>query len=98
MTIIKDNESKIIAKSVKPDSKNRVVLPKDLIQEGITYHIYVNKHAQIILDPQMIVPLSELWIYENRDIIDSIDRGMAQSANGKAIKRGSFSKYVDDES
>ena len=98
MTIIKDDTSKIVAKSVKPDSKNRVVLPKALIRDGITYNVYVNDHEQIILDPQITIPLSELWAYENKDILDSIDRGMAQAANGQTEYLGSFAKDLDDES
>jgi hypothetical protein len=97
MTILRDTESKIVAESVKPDAKNRVVLPKKLIKHGITYNIYVNNHDQIILDPQVTIPLSELWVFENKDIIDSIDRGMKQAANGELIDRGSFSQYADDE-
>ncbi len=97
MTVLKDNKSKIVAKSVKPDAKHRVVLPKSLIRDGVTYDVYVNDHEQIILDPQVTIPLSELWVYENKDIHDSIERGMAQAANGELIDRGSFSQYANDE-
>jgi hypothetical protein len=31
-------------------------------------------------------------------ILDSIDMGMAESASGQVVNRGSFSQYVDDES
>jgi len=96
MTILRDNESKMVAESVKPDAKNRVVLPKKLIKNGITYNIYVNDHEQIILDPQVTIPLSELWVFENKEIIDSIDRGMKQAANGETTDLGSFSQYADD--
>jgi len=97
MTIIKDNDLKIIAESVKPDSKKRVVLPKSVIKDGITYHIYINSYDQIILDPQVIIPLSELWVFENKDILASIDKGMAESANGQVVKRGSFAEYIENE-
>jgi len=96
MTILRDNESKMVAESVKPDAKNRVVLPKKLVKHGITYKIYVNDHEQIILDPQVTIPLSELWVFENKDILDSIDRGMKQAANGETTDLGSFSQYADD--
>jgi len=81
---------------VKPDAKKRVVLPKVLVGEGITYHIYVNSVGQIVLDPQVTIPASELWLFENKEALASIDRGMAESMNGQVIKRGSFAKYVKD--
>ncbi len=93
-TIIKDEDLTRIAESVKPDNKKRVLLPKSLVKEGITYHIYINSFDQVILDPQVTIPASELWVFENRDILASIDKGMAESANGQVIKRGSFAKYV----
>ena len=45
VTIIKDNSYTIVAEGVKPDYKKRVVLPKNLVPEGITYHIYHNYPA-----------------------------------------------------
>jgi len=92
--IIKDTDLTKVAEGVKPDAKKRVVLPKSLVGEGITYHIYSNSLGQIILDPQVTIPASELWVFENKDILASIDKGMAESANGQVIKRGSFAKYV----
>lgn len=95
-TIIKDNNLIIAAEGVKPDYKKRVVLPKGLVQKGITYNIYHNRMGQIILDPQVTIPASEAWLFENKEILDSIDRGMAESMNGQVINRGSFAKYVKD--
>ncbi len=94
VTIIKNTELTRVAEGVKPDTKRRVVLPKTLVKEGITYHIYTNSEGQIILDPQVTIPASELWVFENKDILASIDKGMAESADGQVIKRGSFAKYV----
>ena len=92
--IIKDEDFIGIAKSVKPDIKKRVVLPATLVQEDIRYRIYHNSIGQILLDPQVTIPASELWVFENKDILSSIDKGMAESANRQVINRGSFAKYV----
>lgn len=93
-TIIRDTNLTRIAENVRPDPKRRVLLPKALVGEDITYHIYVNGFKQVILDPQVTIPASELWVFENKDILASIDKGMTESANGQVIKRGSFAKYV----
>ncbi len=84
--IIKDTEFKRVAESVKPDTKKRVVLPKIPVQEGITYHIYSNSIGQIILDPQVTIPASELWLFNNPDALASVQRGFADAAKGRVSK------------
>ena len=91
VTIIKNTELTRVAEGVKPDTKKRVVLPKALVKEGITYHVYTNSEGQIILDPQVTIPASELWLFKNKDILASVDRGMLESTR---VNRGSFAKYI----
>ena len=85
-TVIKDGHLKMVAASVKPDAKKRVVLPKALVEEGITYHIYTNKFGQIVLDPQVTIPASELWLFRNPAALASVKRGLADAAQGKISK------------
>jgi len=93
VTIIRDTEYTKIAESVKPDAKKRVLLPRGLVREGVTFHIYTNSVGQIVLDPQVTIPASELWLFENKGVLASIDKGMTEE---RVIKRGSFAKYVKD--
>jgi hypothetical protein len=95
-TIIKDQNLVRVGKTVTPDSRKRVVLPKTVVQEGIAYHVYYNSLGQIVLDPQASIPASELWVFENKDVLASIDKGIRESLNGKTIDRGSFAKHVND--
>jgi hypothetical protein len=95
-TIIKNNKFTRVSKSVKPDAKKRVVLPKELVGEDITFHIYSNELGQILLDPQVTIPASELWVFQNKDVLASLDKGMAEAKSGKVTKRGSFAKYIND--
>lgn len=81
--LIKDTDFKEIAQSVKPDLKKRVVLPKALVREGVTYHIYHNGTGQIMLDPQITIPASEAWLYNNPDTIASVRRGLGDAALGR---------------
>jgi len=98
VTIIKDTNLTKVGKGVTPDSRKRIVLPKTVVQEGVTYFVYHNRIGQIVLDPQENIPASELWLFENKDALALVDRGMLESLSGKAIKRGSFAKYVKDAS
>ena len=95
--IINDEKLTKMADSVKPDAKRRVYLPKVLVREGVTYHIYANSAGQIVLDPQVTISVSEAWLFENKIALASVDQGMSESAKGHVIDRGSFSGYMKDE-
>jgi hypothetical protein len=95
--VIRDENLTKVADSVKPDAKRRVCIPKALLKEGVSYHIYVNSTGQIILDPQVTIPASEAWLFENKKALDSVDRGMTESQQGQTKDRGSFAKYIRDE-
>ena len=75
-----------ISKAVKPDSKKRVILPKELVGEDITFHIYRNNLGQILLDPQITVPASEAWLFKNPDALNLVRQGLADAASGKVSK------------
>ena len=85
-TIIKDDDFQKVAESVKPDSKKRVGLAKAHVQEGITYHVYSNSLGQIILDPQVTIPASEVWLFNNPDALASVRRGLSDAAQGRVSK------------
>jgi len=84
--IIKDTDFQRVAESVKPDAKKRVVLPKIRFPEGVTYHIYTNSFGQIVLDPQVTIPASEAWLFNNPDALASVRRGLSDATQGKVSK------------
>ena len=94
--IIEDRNLVRVGKPVTPDSRKRVVLPRTVVQEGVTYFVYHNSLGQIVLDPQASIPASELWVFENKEVLASTDRGVRESLNGKTVNRGSFAKHVND--
>ena len=91
---IRESDLTQVAELVKIDARNRVHLPKVLVREGIRYNIFKTSTGQIILDPQIAIPESELWLFENKELLASVDRGMAETTR---INRGSFAKYVKNE-
>lgn len=95
VTKINDTNYIRIAGSVKPDNRKRVVLPKTLVPDGIIFHIWHNNTGQILLDPQVTIPASELWLFENKKVLAMIDRGASET---QLINRGSFAKYVKNAS
>ena len=85
-TIIQDMNFNRINKDVKPDTQRRVTLPPDLVGEGMTFHIYHNRIGQIILDPQVTIPASEAWVFQNPEILDLVKRGLSDAAGGRVSK------------
>ena len=71
---------------MKPDAKKRIVLPKVTVQKGITYHIYSNSIGQIVLDPQVTIPASEAWLFNDSDALASVRRGLSDAAQGRVSK------------
>ncbi len=87
--------SAITYKSLRADNKGRVCLGS-LIMEGIdSFHAYVDKKNRIILEPYAEIPARELWIHKNKKQLNSVKKGLKQSAQGKVKSLGSFSKHLD---
>lgn len=84
--IIKDDNFREIAFNVKPDAKKRIVLSKAPVADGVTYHIYCNELGQIILDPHVSIPASEVWLYRNHEAREAVEVGLSEAANGKVSK------------
>lgn len=81
--VIRDSDFIKIADSVKPDAKRRVVLHGVPAQEGVSYHIYRNSIGQIVLDPQVTIPASEAWLFNNPAALTSVKRGLSDAEQGK---------------
>jgi hypothetical protein len=97
-TIIRDEKLTRVPGNVKPDSRRRIVLPETTLEDkDIVYHVYINSYGQIVLDPQVTIPASEAWIFEDKTILASIDKGMDEAEKGHLIDKGSFSRYASDK-
>lgn len=84
-------------KETEPDSKHRVSLGTAIqTPAGVRYRVMYNDAGQILLDPVKTVPAHEAWIWENRERIASIKRGVAQAEAGKLVSID-LAAYADDE-
>jgi hypothetical protein len=63
----------------------------------LRFIIYTNDVGQILLSPEIGVPLHEAWLYENPRALASVRRGLQDAAAGKVHNLGSFAKFADDE-
>jgi hypothetical protein len=70
---------------------------KDDLDAGIRFGVYVNDAGQVLLSPEVSVPMHELWLYRNPEALKKVVRGLEQARDGKLKELGSFAKYADDE-
>lgn len=94
-TIIKDSDFQLISEFAQPDTKKRLSLGEAL-RGATAYNIYRNSLGQLILDPVKTVPVSEMWLYENPDVLASVKQGLRELAEGKSVYRGSFAKHAKE--
>lgn len=83
-------------KYLKPDSKGRIQLGRRA-KDVVRYQVREEADGKIILLPEIAIPASEAWLYKNKSALESVKKGLQDSASGKVKKRGSFAKYIDEE-
>lgn len=71
------------------------ILGKDLKETHFV--IAYNKGGQILLSPEVSIPLHEAWLYKNRPVLASVLEGIEEASQGKAKEIGSFAQYADDD-
>lgn len=84
------------AKVVRPDSKGRITLGS--FAKGVSsYKITLDRHHRIILEPFVEIPAQEKWLFENKQALEKVKRGLEDSAKGRIKSKGKFSQYIDEE-
>jgi hypothetical protein len=93
------SEHRLVARDVRPDSRKRVALGRALddIDEDASFNVYKDAAGRIILEPHVSIPASEAWLFRNGEAIESVRRGLEESAAGKAKRGGSFAKFATDD-
>ena len=87
VTKIKKTDFVEISKIVQLDAQRRITLPNRVVQEGILFRMsYNNNNGQILLEPQVTIPASELWLFNNPDALASVKRGLSDAAQGRVSK------------
>jgi hypothetical protein len=83
------------AGQVSPDSKGRVTLGK--FAKGVSsFRITVDSEGRVLLEPFVEIPAREQWLFNNREALKSVRKGLRESAEGKTESLGSFAKYLKD--
>jgi hypothetical protein len=101
------NESFKRIGEVSLDERKRVSLSKalesvkdvlgDAIDESIRLAVYINQAGQLLLSPEISVPVHELWLYRNPKALKAVVKGLEEAREGKLADLGSFQKHADDD-
>ena len=88
------------------DERKRISLTKALDalketlgepQAGLRFAIYANDAGQLLLSPEVSVPMHELWLYRNPEALKMVAKGLEEASAGKLASLGSFEKFTDDD-
>jgi hypothetical protein len=80
-------------KTVRPDAKGRIAL--GLLAQGVSsFAILQDEDNRIILIPYTEIPANEKWLFNNKEALGKVKKGLQESATGKVRSLGSFKRYL----
>ena len=56
---------------LRPDSKGRIALG-EIANKVSSYRVTVEKDGRVTLEPYAEIPLSEKWIFEDRELLEKV--------------------------
>ena len=82
-----------IKQSSRADERGRLTL--GTIAKKKNYRVMINELGQILLDPIVNIPETEIWLWKNQSALSSLKQGLKEAEAGETQDRGSFAKYAD---
>lgn len=84
-------------KILRPDAKGRICL--GTLSRGISgYKAIIDENTmEITLKPYTEMPFSEKWLFDNKEALESVKRGLRDSSRSKTTYKGSFAKYAEED-
>ena len=79
----------------RPDSAGRITIGKE--NKDKLYAVQPQANGDILLSPVVIRHEREAWLFDNAQALESVKRGLEQSARGEIHDLGDFSKFLEDE-
>lgn len=67
------------------DDRNRLTLGT-LMAKSQRVRVSVNDKGDILLQPVVEIPASEHWLFQNKEALESVKRGLKEAAEGKISK------------
>jgi len=67
------------------DERNRLTLG-GIFKGFKRVRLYKNNRGEVLLQPIVEIPASELWLFQNEEAIESVQRGLKDASDGKITK------------
>ncbi len=67
------------------DDRNRLTLG-EIFKGYKRVRLYKNDRGEVLLQPVVEIPASELWLFQNKEALESIQRGLKDASEGKITK------------
>ena len=67
------------------DERNRLTLG-EIFKGYKRIRLYKNERGEVLLQPVVEVPASELWLFQNKEALESVQRGLKEASEGKITK------------
>lgn len=64
------------------DDRNRLTLG-EIFKGYKRVRLYKNDRGEVLLQPVVEIPASELWLFQNKEALESIQRGLKDASEGK---------------
>ena len=84
------------------DSKNRITLRDKVMKEPPldrmeidAFKIFLGDEGDILLRPMANIPSKELWVHQNPDALESIQRGKRDIKKGRVTKVKNLDKFFE---
>ncbi len=78
---------------LRPDAKGRITLGK--LADGVSsYRALRQPDGKIVLEPFVEIPADERWLWENKEALESVKKGIEDARAGRLVSLGSFKKYL----
>jgi hypothetical protein len=66
---------------LRPDAKGRITLG-EIASNVSSYRVTVENNGKVILEPYAEIPLSEKWIFDNKELLEKIKQQMTEKKSG----------------
>jgi len=67
------------------DDRNRLTLG-ELLKGSKRVRLYKNNRGEVLLQPVAEIPASELWLFQNKEALESVKKGLKDAAEGRISK------------
>ena len=80
---INDEFQAVATKTV--DDRKRITLG-ELVNDSHRVRLYKNKRGEILIVPVVEIPASEIWLYENKQSLEDVLKGLNDLSEGRITK------------